>query len=170
MLPRPSLLILASCALCGLARADKFYLRTEGADAIGNARPYIEGVLIRSVDSVYEIRIEGGEITVPKSLIVKIEKDDLTVEKLVEREENKAQRLRDADTRRREVMAAEAVARREARARAAEQEAAEREELERARQAEMVQCCEAMARPVVRVYDPVLDVSYPAYSGYRRDG
>ena len=148
---------LAALTVTGFAHADKFYLRGRAGDP-ESAQTYIEGVLVRAIDGVYEIRVEGGEIRLARSQVVKIEKDGLTLEALEKREQGKAQHLREADARRHEVRAAEA---------SAEAEAAEKREADlRAQEAAEPQTLHVivhMGEPYqpMAVYDPVLHVSRP---------
>ena len=107
---------LACALLTPTASADRFYLGSEAEDAkMVNGGTFIEGVLLRAVNGSYVVRVEGGEITLARSQVYKIEKDGLTVEDLERREKARAQQLADANTRRVEAQAVEASAQREAR-------------------------------------------------------
>jgi hypothetical protein len=109
--------LIAGAAFLGLSApvfADKFYFGAP-ADAEktqGNAAQYVEGVLLREENGNYVIRVEGGEITLAKSMVTKIEKDALTVADLEKREKAAAEKLAAANKTRKEWQAAEADAKR----------------------------------------------------------
>lgn len=123
--------MLAGLAIAGLtasAKADRFHFVTP-ADAKkieGNAPSYVDGVLLREENGNYVIRVDGGEITIPKASVKEIEKTALTVADLEKGEKDARERLADLNKRRTQVQAAEAAARRseaQAREAAAAQEA-----------------------------------------------
>ncbi len=105
-------------ALAPSLSADEFHFRakTEAEKTQGNAGAALEGVLLREENGNYVIRVEGGEVVVPKASVVEIVKTDLTVEVLEEREQNNRERLAEANTKRRQWQAAEAAAARDAEA------------------------------------------------------
>jgi hypothetical protein len=117
MLLRPILAAAALLALAPAARADKFYFTTADEDAKaseGSSASFVEGVLLKEESGFYFVRVEGGEIQLPKASVVRIEKDGLTVAQLEERERAAAERLAAANRDRRDVQAAEASTRKEA--------------------------------------------------------
>ena len=118
--------VLLALALGTPALADKFHFSPPDADAM-RARILV-GVLIEETDSDYVIRVEGGQVTLPKSLVTKVERDGLTVAQLEGRERDSREALAQAnqrriasqraaaavlETSRRETLAAEASASRE---------------------------------------------------------
>lgn len=105
----------ALLALCPAARADKFYFTTAEEDAKaaeGSVPSFVEGVLLREEGGFYVVRVEGGEIQLAKDSVKRIEKTDLTVAQLEEREKSAAEKLATANRVRSEVQAAEASAQR----------------------------------------------------------
>lgn len=116
----PLLSLLAALLLQPAARADKFWFESPDAkDRVEGSLPaVVEGVLLGEQDGQYWIRVVGGEIRVPKALVVKIESDSLTVAAIEAQEHMAAQAaaeraaLAQEARARREAAAAEAVARR----------------------------------------------------------
>ena len=148
------LLIPALCALAfaPTASADKFYFGPEPETAVEGAAPnYIEGVLLREEGDMYVIRVEGGEMTIAKSLVTKIERDELTAEALTQREGDKQAQLAEANAQRRQMLQPARVAHME---RIREVRAAE---ASARREAQVVEA-EAPAVGGGFAYDPVLDV------------
>ena len=99
------------------AKADKFHFgpQDETAKTEGNAvGRVVQGVLIKQDKDTYTIRIVGGEITVAKSMVTKIEKDGLTAKMIETMENNQKDQLTQQNTNRRQVQAAEASARKAA--------------------------------------------------------
>jgi hypothetical protein len=104
------------------AKADKFWLSDPAASkaAAGSLPDVLEGVLIGEDADVYHVRIVGGEIQLSKKAVFKVEKDGLTLEKILEIEKQGAAKLAAsrgerkaapaASRRRRDVTAAEASA------------------------------------------------------------
>lgn len=85
MLP-PLLLTVTLLLLPGTA-PDKFWLDSAaGANAEGSRPAVVEGVLLGEDATSYHVRVAGGEIWLPKSQVVKVEKDGLTVEALEQQE------------------------------------------------------------------------------------
>lgn len=107
---RIALLSLGLSVLAPSVSADKFYFGTaQEAEKLQAGTPdVVEGVLLREENGTYVIRVEGGEIHVPKDSIYKIEKDDLTVAAIEQRERASRERLARADEERRRLLAAEA--------------------------------------------------------------
>ena len=107
---------LALALLCPPANADKFYFGSakDHKRTVGNARNYVEGVLLKQDKDTYTIRIMGGWMSVAKSMVYKIEKDGLTVAQLEIREKNRMGALAQAEANRRQLQASRAAARREA--------------------------------------------------------
>ncbi len=106
--------LLASLALASTASADRFFVGTPESEAkLAHGANYIEGVLIRTTDEEYVIRILNGEIRLPKSMVYKIEQDGLTVEQLEKREADRAATAAEANVRRAEARAEEAALREE---------------------------------------------------------
>ena len=69
------------------AKADRFWLSDPGAKVPeGTAPDCIEGVLLAEGPEGYHVRIVGGEVLLPKSAVVRVEKDGLTVAQIVQRE------------------------------------------------------------------------------------
>lgn len=113
--------------ICAPAKADKFWLSdpAKQADTAGSSPELIRGVLVAEDDLAYHIRIEGGELALPKSRVFKVEKDGLTLDAIVKAEASakKAQDVaneeriaaQSAAKQRRDVRIAEATARRSAR-------------------------------------------------------
>ena len=105
---------LALAAFAPVLKADKFHLEDPAAaDKVeGNVKTRaIEGVLIEKTDKTYRIRVVGGELTLLKSQVVKIESDSLTVAKIESMEKDRAPKVAAANVKRREIQAAEASVR-----------------------------------------------------------
>ena len=94
------------------------------------------------------IRVEGGEMTIPKTLVTKIEKTDLTVANIENAEKTNKQKLADSDKKRKEIQAAEASAKK---SEAAAQPAEEKKELRI-----VIDFKGALPNYVFQTYDPVL--------------
>lgn len=148
---------LALFALAPTASADRFYFGPEeAAEQMAEGEPdYIEGVLLREEDGLYVIRVEGGEISVPKGQVRKIEKTDLTADAIAQREADAQTYLAEANTLRGQMLAADAAARAERIREARAMEAAAR------RDAAAVEAAVPVTPVVAPVYDPVLHVTYP---------
>ncbi len=71
-------------ALC-LVAPDKFWLAEPPTDATASPA-VIVGVLLEESQSAYRLRVQGGEIWLPKSLVVRVEKDGLTPDAIAEQE------------------------------------------------------------------------------------
>lgn len=139
-----------SLGLASHARADQFHF--SAPDAPEMEKRVVEGVLLSETETDYVIRVEGGEITVAKSMVKQIDKDDLTVAQLEEREKDAADQLAQANQRRRAILAQEAAGR------AATREAVRAAEASMAdAPAEVI----PVAMPAAYGYDPVLDVARP---------
>ena len=162
--PLANLARLATLGLCAAllapsAHADKFYFSTAEEDQAlpeGSQPSYLEGVLLREEENRYVIRVEGGEVQIPKAQVKRIEKDGLTVEQLADREDAAKERLAAANRARDEVGVAEASARGSARA----TEAAARSNAQEATADRMVNIVVDFQRLLpdytFRTYDPVL--------------
>jgi hypothetical protein len=113
----PSLLL---ALLTPPLHADKFYFAsdTDQKKTVGNAaqESFVEGVLLKEDKDSYTIRIMGGEMTVAKAMVKKIERDGLTVAQIEAREAARKDQLAQQETNRRQLQAAAAAARREAQA------------------------------------------------------
>lgn len=109
------LAIVAAALLGPRAMADKFYVgaANDPKQAEGSAAEYISGVLIDETKIEYHIRIVGGEITLPKNRVLRVEKDGLTLDAVVRSEKDRSERLlaEDADRRRTQADTADAAAR-----------------------------------------------------------
>ena len=150
MLNRLILSTLALLTLAPAASADKFYLGSaEEAEKTSGSPRAIQGVLLEDAEESYTIRIEGGLVTIPKSLVYKIEKDGVTIQDLENVENRLRESLAAADDARIEIQAAEREAR-------AERLREIREEQERIDYDESQINGSDYDAPV---YDPVLDVA-----------
>jgi len=121
-------LIAGVLLICAPAKADKFWLSDPAKQAAtpGSSPDLIHGVLVAEDDEAYHIRIEGGELVLPKSRVFKVEKDGLTLDAIIKKETGKQKELAQANRERiaaqaeakaqRDVRIAEASARRRARA------------------------------------------------------
>jgi hypothetical protein len=128
MTVRLALPVLGLLFLTPLARADRFHFGSaEDAAKVSEGHDVVVGVLLKEEDDNYVIRVEGGEVTVAKSAVHKIEKDGLTVADLEKREQDSRDRLAAANRQRNELVAAEAAARASEREAAAVEAAMTRE-------------------------------------------
>ena len=122
-------LIAGVLLICAPAKADKFWLSDPEAEqnaAAGSSPNLIEGVLLSEDADGYHVRVEGGEVVLPKKSVFKIENDKLSVDAIAEAEAdskeagelaNEERRLVQATQRaEREVRFAEASARRSSQA------------------------------------------------------
>lgn len=122
------------CALCCAvpAKADTFWFAEPSSqpDAEANAvRDCVRGVLLAEDATHYTVRVVGGELTLAKKSVVRVEKDDLTVEAIAKMEADAAaalaaansdrQTVQQAAVLRRGIAVAEAAAKRDAAAEAA---------------------------------------------------
>ncbi|MCP5043754.1 MAG: hypothetical protein GY944_22220, partial [bacterium] len=112
-----SKLLLAGLSLLVLtptASADRFYFGspTTAQKISDGTADFIEGVLLREADGQYVIRVEGGEISVAKSLVWKVESNELTVAQLEAREQGATAALASANDIRRERQTTAAATRR----------------------------------------------------------
>lgn len=114
------------CALFAAlpAKADTFWFAEPSStpEAADNAvRDCVRGVLLSEDKDAYVVRVVGGELTIAKSSVVRVEKDDLTVEAIAKAEADAKDALAAADAERaqrqaeskllRDVAVAEASAR-----------------------------------------------------------
>ena len=91
MLTRLALALLATWSCNADARADRFYFGcAETEQRMTTGCDSIEGVLVKNEAGVMEIRVVGGTITVPESMVYKVDRDLLTVKAIEAREERKA--------------------------------------------------------------------------------
>lgn len=132
------------------ALADKFHFSKPDAPPM-EAR-ILEGVLLEETDLAYRIRVEGGELTIPKALVQKVEKDGLTVAQLEQREKDAREMLAQANQDRRAALRAESAAMDLMRA------SAQAAEASMARADARVE--EATATSSAVVFDPVIGRSY----------
>jgi hypothetical protein len=100
------LLAVVVCALCCAvpAKADTFWFAepSSQAEAEGNAvRDCVRGALLSEDADHYVVRVVGGEITLAKKSVVRVEKDDLTVDAIAKMEADAAEALAQADAERR---------------------------------------------------------------------
>lgn len=105
-------LVLGVLALAAHAKADKFWLEDPAVAAKateGSSAAIIEGVLVAEKDGLYEIRTVGGTLFLAKASVFRIDRDDLTVEKVASAEQDAASALDAANQERR--MLAEASSR-----------------------------------------------------------
>ncbi|MGE0142377.1 MAG: hypothetical protein AB7I19_03885 [Planctomycetota bacterium] len=146
----PALLALA---IAPAASADRFYLGTaETAAKFTHGNPdFIQGVLLSETATEYVIRVEGGEVTLAKSAVWKVEADGLTAETLQKIEADKAPELARANQARRSALGSwhDSWMSRVREARATEASA----------QRVGANVSEATASTVRVGYDPVLDVA-----------
>ncbi|MCA8958639.1 MAG: hypothetical protein KDC87_21360 [Planctomycetes bacterium] len=97
--------------------ADKFHFGSseEAEQTQGNAGArVVSGVLLSESSDTYTIRVVGGQMTLPKASVSRVERDALTVAQIEQQEKDQASAVAAADKRRRDVQAAEATARRSA--------------------------------------------------------
>ena len=91
----PTILYLLPLAMLGLslpAHADKVFLKSTSSTATGNAADFLEGKVLEETKDKIVLRIEGGQMTLKRDRIARIEKDELTV-KVIEEREGKAQEV-----------------------------------------------------------------------------
>lgn len=103
-------LIAGVLLICAPAKADKFWLsdpKSEQSAAAGSSPNLIQGVLVAEDDDGYHVRIEGGEILLPKKSVFKIEKDDLTLDAIVKAETDSKQGGKTANESRRASQASQ---------------------------------------------------------------
>ena len=131
-IPHLALIPLLSLAVSQQARADEFHFGTaeRAAKMVEGSNPdMVRGVLIEQRGNNLVIRVVGGEISVPRSLVYKIVKDDLSVADIGAEEVANEGRLADANARRLDNQTEEAAKRlariREARRHQAELDAAD---------------------------------------------
>ena len=148
LLPTACAMLLAPDAL-----ADKFYFgKAEEAAKMTEGEPdAVVGVLLKEEGDNYVIRIEGGEMTVAKSMVYKVENDGMTVADIENLENGSRALLAQADQRRNELMAAEAAATQAHRDAVMAAEAAMTEQTFQAEPAVIV-------APQIPAFDPVLGV------------
>lgn len=82
-------LIAGVLLICAPAKADKFWLSDPKAQQnapAGSSPNIIEGVLVAENEEGYHVRIEGGEILLPKASVFKVEKDGLSLDTIVKAE------------------------------------------------------------------------------------
>jgi hypothetical protein len=103
-------LLLATAAVflsSASATADRIYLKTSSAPATSTRKaaeeelPSIEGVVTAETEESVTIRVEGGDVTIAKSKVARIEKGGLTLEDIQKRESDLASRETPADQARR---------------------------------------------------------------------
>ena len=143
-------LLLALSAALTFAPAvepDKFWLETpeRKGSVEGTSPAVIDGVLLDQNDKQFHIRVVGGEIWLDKAKVVRVEKDNLTIDDIVKAEQQQREHLLAADRERQQAQAADASA-----------------------HGSRGQPVEAVAKPepapeaqTPRVYDPVLHVLGP---------
>ena len=91
---RTPILLCAAALFAAPLKADKFWLGDPDKQTVeGSAPDVIEGVLIDENATSYHIRVVGGEIVLSKKQVVKVEKDDLTLAKLLDAEQVERERL-----------------------------------------------------------------------------
>lgn len=137
------------------AHADRFHFATSTDKHAAAAAQLdtVDGVLLKDENGIYTIRIEGGTIEIQKALVSKIEKTDLTLAQIEDREKAAAQKLVDANKKRHEVQVAEAAASK----RDAEAHAAEAAALPKERELKVVVDFRGLLpNYVFQTYDPVL--------------
>jgi|688.fasta_scaffold634602_1 hypothetical protein len=113
------------CALaCAVpAKADTYWFAEPPAASAENpVLDCIRGVLLSEDDDNYVLRVVGGEMTVAKKRVVRVDKDDFTVEAIAKMEADAAAALakanderlltQDVERTRRNVLVADAAARR----------------------------------------------------------
>ena len=96
------------------AQADRFFFSGDDTNDSHRAR-YIEGVLLEETGTHYRIRVAGGEITVPRAAVFRIEATSLSVADIDQLENNRRAELALAEEQRRQSQA-EARSRRRANA------------------------------------------------------
>jgi len=101
---KPLLLVAAALAVTATAKADKIYFKAATSDksqATGQAPDPIVGKVIGENAKSITIRVDGGEITVDKSLVARVVKDDTTVADIVKEEAKEPAKAKSADAARR---------------------------------------------------------------------
>jgi hypothetical protein len=96
----PTLLSLLPLAILGLslpAHADKVFLKATSSAATGNANDFIEGKVLEENKDQVVLRVEGGQMTLSRTRIARIEKDALAVKDIEDRESKASERLAQAD-------------------------------------------------------------------------
>lgn len=105
-----SILVGGFAALCLTAavQADEFHVgpAASAEQLADEQKNVIEGVLLRETETHYVVRIEGGEIQLPKSQVRKVVKTATTTAQIQERENEMRDRLAAANQRRRQQLAA----------------------------------------------------------------
>ena len=157
--------LLACCVIAPDACADKFYFGSEEESAKlyeGSSLDVIVGVLLAEDETTYTIRVEGGELTLQKSQVYKVEKDGMTVADIEKLETDDADRLAQADAERIQILIADAELVRADRVAAAEATAR--------RYQEAVAAIDVAARdeiepPVLPPFDPVVGARGVAIDG-----
>ena len=121
-------LIAGVLLICAPAKADKFWLSDPAQQpaTAGSSPDLIQGVLVAEDDEAYHVRIEGGEVLLPKAQVFKVEKDGLTLTDITKAEASSKKALAQANkdrvaaqaqaSKRRKARIVEASARRTARA------------------------------------------------------
>lgn len=146
-------LLIGAALFCAPAKADKFWLSDPQAEkdnaAAGSSPNLIEGVLIAESDEGYHVRIVGGEVLLPKASVYKIEKDDLTLDAIVDAEKDAKAAGERADVERRLAQEAASVER--------ERQAAEASMRPEARAVDAA--ASARPTPVAPAFDAVLGVA-----------
>lgn len=152
MMFRTLIPLICLAAFAPQAHADKFYLGSEETAAkMTEGEPdVVEGVLLKEEDGFYVIRVEGGEIRLPKARVWKVEKTELTAAQVENREAEAESRLAQENDARRARLRADAEAEQSRIATAREAAAA--------RQAAVVEAAVPVVPAAVGGYDPVLDV------------
>ena len=96
----PTLLYLLPLTILGLslpAHADKVFLKATSSAATGNANDFIEGKVLEENKNQVVLRVEGGQMTLARTRIARIEKDALAVKDIEDRESKASERLAQAD-------------------------------------------------------------------------
>lgn len=84
-------LLLLVLGLQATAKADRFWLSDPAAKVPeGSAPNCIDGVLLAEGADGYHVRVVGGEVLLPKAAVFRVEKDGLTIEQIVQREQELA--------------------------------------------------------------------------------
>ncbi len=107
---RLALVPLAALVFSPYASADKFHFLSDEETAkeeVDSIPDVIVGVLTAQDEENYTIRVEGGEIQVAIDMVVKIERDNLTVADLEALEAANAPAVAQADEARQQFLAAE---------------------------------------------------------------
>ena len=150
MRPFPALLglLLASAP----ARAETFWLaapQDAAAAEPGSAPPTLRGVLLAEEDGVYVIRVVGGSVRIPKSLVFRVDEDDWTMATVAAAEAAAAPAGLLANQQRRQEQSA---------LRATRQKVAQGRASAR-RRGRAVEASATVAKPRVERFDPVLGVA-----------